>query len=266
MLPEMIPEGHRQALERQGFVQLPAVLPLRLCGRLVDRLEQLYTAEGAQAGSEFRQEPGARRLANLVDKDTPGDPLFASCIDHPALVPYVAAVIGDRFKLSSLNARSANPGNHQVQPLHADGGAVPDARGYWVCNLLVMLDDFTADNGALRIVPGTHRRGRLPADALTDPLAPHPDQVLITGQVGDVLVLNSHCWHGGLANHSHRPRRALHIYYCRRDKPQQQYQKQLLSAETQARLTPGQRAMCALDDPDNDRLSSADTGRSGFLK
>ena len=113
---------------------------------------------------------------------------------------------------------------------------------------------------------GRHRTGRLPADALADPLARHPDEVMITGQVGDVLVLNSHCWHGGLANRSRRPRRALHVYYCRWDKPQQQYQKRLLSAETQARLSPGQRAMCALDDPENDRLSSADSGRSGFLE
>ena len=262
----MIPEGHRQALYRRGFVQLPAVLPIGQCARLVDRLEQLYASEGEQAGSEFRREPGARRLANLVDKDRPGEPLLAACIDHPALVPYVAAVIGDRFKLSSLNARSANPENQSVQPLHADGGALPDARGFWVCNLLLMLDDFTADNGALRVVPGSHHSGCLPADALADPLARHPDELIITGQVGDVLVLNSHCWHGGLANRSHRPRRALHVYYCRRDKPQQQYQKHLLSAETQARLSPGQRAMCALDDPENDRLSSADSGRSGFLK
>ena len=89
---------------------------------------------------------------------------------------------------------------------------------------------------------------------------------MITGRVGDVLVLNSHCWHGGLANHSYRHRRALHVYYCRWDKPQQQYQKRLLSPEIQARLTPGQRAMCALDDLENDRLSGADSGRSGFLK
>jgi ectoine hydroxylase-related dioxygenase (phytanoyl-CoA dioxygenase family) len=266
MLAPMMSDWHRESLDRRGFVQLPAALPIARCARLVDRLEQLYASEGERAGSEFRQEPGARRLANLVDKDRPGDPLFASCIDHPGLVPYVAAVIPDRFKLSSLNARSANPGNQTVQPLHADGGALPDARGFWVCNLLLMLDDFTADNGALRVVPGTHRSGCLPADALADAHAPHPDQVMITGQVGDVLVLNSHCWHGGLANHSAHPRRALHLYYCRWDKPQQQYQRRLLSAETQARLTPGQRAMCALDDPDNDRLSGADSGHSGFLK
>ena len=96
--------------------------------------------------------------------------------------------------------------------------------------------------------------------------APHPDEVLITGRMGDVLVLNSHCWHGGLPNGSDRPRRALHLYYCRWDKPQQQYQKRLLSPATQARLTASQRRLCALDDPHNDLISGTQSGRSGFLK
>ena len=251
-----------QQLDGDGFLVVPGAIDARLRRQLVDRLEQLFEQEGAAAGSEFRQEPGARRLANLVDKD----PLFASCIDRADLLPYVGAVIPERFKLSSLNARSANPGNATKQPLHADGGSLPDARGFWVCNLLFMLDDFTSDNGALRVVPGTHRAGRLPAEVLADPLASHPDERMVTGRAGDVLVLNGHLWHGGLANETAQPRRALHVYYCRWDKPQQLYQKRMLRSAVQSALTPGQRAICALDDADNDRLSSADSGRSGFLR
>src|SRR5262249_30643542 len=83
-----------------------------------------------------------------------------------------------------------------------------DAGGSWVCNTLWMLDDVTADNGALRVVPGSHRAGRLPAEALADPSAAHPDQIVLTGRAGDVLVLDAHLWHGGLANPTDRPRPA----------------------------------------------------------
>jgi ectoine hydroxylase-related dioxygenase (phytanoyl-CoA dioxygenase family) len=258
----MLSPDQKRQLQELGYLTLPGAIDPTFRQRVLDRLEEQYGREGTRAGSEFKQEPGARRLANLVDKD----PVFAECIAVPTLLACVEAVLGPRFKLSSLNARSANPHNGLDQPLHADGGALPDAQGSWVCNTLWMLDDITAENGALRVIPGSHRAGRLPAEALADPTAPHPDERILTGRAGDVLVLDAHLWHGGLANRTSNPRRALHAYYCRADKPQQQYQKALLRPEVQARLTAQQRAICALDDPRNDELSASGAGKSGFLK
>jgi ectoine hydroxylase-related dioxygenase (phytanoyl-CoA dioxygenase family) len=258
----MLSADQRRQLRDLGYLTLPGAIEPALQQRVVERLEALYAQEGDQAGSEFKQEPGARRLANLVDKD----PLFAECITQPALLACVEAVLGPHFKLSSLNARSANPHNGVDQPLHADGGALPDERGSWVCNTLWMLDDVSPENGALRVIPGSHRSGRLPGQALSDPSARHPQEQILTAEAGDVFVLDAHLWHGGLANRTDKPRRALHAYYCRRDKPQQQYQKALLRPEVQARLTPLQRQLCALDDPLNDELSATGSGMSGFMR
>jgi len=77
--------------------------------------------------------------------------------------------------------------------------------------------------------------------------------------------MNSHLWHGGTANRTDRRRLALHAFYCRWDKPQQQYQKGLLRAETQAALPAAARVLLALDDAANDAMS-AEAGRSGFMK
>jgi ectoine hydroxylase-related dioxygenase (phytanoyl-CoA dioxygenase family) len=144
--------------------------------------------------------------------------------------------------------------------------ALADDRGFWVCNSVWMLEDFKADNGTLRLIPGSHRWRRLPQQALADPLADHPRQVLITGRSGTVVVMNAHLWHGGTANQTGLPRTALHAFYCRRDKPQQQYQKKLLRAEVQRNLSPEVRHLLALDDPLNDQLSAEVAARSGFLK
>jgi ectoine hydroxylase-related dioxygenase (phytanoyl-CoA dioxygenase family) len=144
--------------------------------------------------------------------------------------------------------------------------AVPDKNSYWVCNVVWMLDDFTEVNGALRAVPGTHRFRRLPQQALDDPYAAHPDEILVTGESGDVVVMNAHLWHAGTENCAAADRLALHSFYCRRDKPQQQYQKKLLSPSVQAQLNPELRDLLALDDPLNDELSSQDVVRSGFMK
>jgi hypothetical protein len=248
-------------LDELGYVLLPNLMEPGLQQRLRNRVEEIFASEGDAAGSEFKTEPGARRLANLVNKGS----VFREMIVHPAVLPLVGHVLG-RAKLSSLNARSVNPGWDNPQPLHCDMGALPDERGAWVCNTVWILDDFTAHNGALRVVPGSHRRHRLPQDALSDPLADHPEQTVITGPAGSVIVMNAHLWHGGLANRTPCPRTAVHAFYCRRDKPQQQHQRMLLDADLQATLSPQLRELLALDDPLNDDLSSSKTiTRSGFL-
>jgi ectoine hydroxylase-related dioxygenase (phytanoyl-CoA dioxygenase family) len=135
-----------------------------------------------------------------------------------------------------------------------------------VCNSVWMLDDFTTENGALRVVPGSHRWGRKPQDALPDPESVHPDEKLVTGKAGTVVIMNAHLWHGGTENRTEAPRCALHAFYCRYDIPQQQYQKRLIPFEVQARFGPVLRAVLALDDPLNDELSAPMQRASGFLK
>jgi len=257
-----IPEDHRRQLDEIGCVVLPGFCDDGLRQRLLDRIEELYADEGELAGSEFKPEAGCRRLANLADKDE----LFRDTMVRDDLLEYVACVLGDEFKLSSLNARSINPGHSLSQPLHADMSALPDERGFWVCNSVWMLDDFTNDNGPIRYVPGTHNSGRLPQDVLEDPTAAHPDEQLVTGRAGTVAIMNAHLWHGGLPNATDRPRRALHIFFARRDKPQQMYQKAMLCPEVQAGLSSRQRELLALDDELNDRVSADPVIRSGFLK
>jgi ectoine hydroxylase-related dioxygenase (phytanoyl-CoA dioxygenase family) len=252
----------RRQLDELGYVLLGHAIDDAFLSELRARILELYEEEGEAAGHEFKTEANATRLANLVDKGE----IFRRAIVLPEVVAGVRHVLGDEIKLSSLNARSADPGSEEGQPLHVDMGGVPDERGYWVCNTVWMLDDFTTENGATRMVPGSHHWRKRPQDVLEDPMAPHPNEVLLTGKAGSIAIMNAHLWHGGTANRSAKPRLALHAFYCRRDKPQQQYQKALLRPEVQAHLSSELRDVLALDDPLNDELSANVTVRSGFMK
>jgi len=252
----------RDRLDADGYLVLQDFVTPDDLATLRSRIHQLFDELGARAGFEFKQEPQTDRLANLVDYDE----IFQRAVAMPKLLACVAQVLGPEFKLSSLNARSARPHTDWTQPLHCDTGALPDARGNSVCNIIWMLDDFTPDNGATRFVPGTHRSHQLPQNVLADASATHPDERLLLGRKGTVVVMNAHLWHGGTANHTDHPRLAMHSFYCRRDQPQQQYQRRLLRPDTQARLSPELRWLLALDDPLNDELSANASGKSGFLK
>jgi hypothetical protein len=251
-----------QELQRDGFVRLPGFMSSAQLDTARGRVAELETEEGENAGAEFRKEANAHRLANLVEKGE----IFRQLIILPEILSLVGEVLRPRFKLSSFNSRSADPHSDSLQPLHCDMGAIPDEGGYWVCNTVWLLDDFTLENGALRCVPGSHNWKKLPQDTIADPYASHPEEILVTGKAGDVVVMNAHMWHGGTANRTDHPRRALHGFYCRWDKPQQQYQKGLLKPETQTALTPELREILAIDDPRNDEISRAPKQVSGFLK
>jgi ectoine hydroxylase-related dioxygenase (phytanoyl-CoA dioxygenase family) len=249
-------------LDDEGVLVIDDFFGAEKLAALRSRIIELFAEMGEKAGREFKQEPQTDRLANLVDYGE----IFRWAIAEPKLLACIGQVLGPEFKLSSLNARSARPRSDWVQPLHCDTGALPDEKGFTVCNIVWLLDDFTEDNGPPRYVPGTHRSGKLPQEVLADPSAKHPDEVLITGKAGTIVVMNAHLWHGGLANRTDRPRLAMHSFYCRRDQPQQQYQKELLRPEVQRALSPGLRHLLALDDPMNDELSAQFSGRSGFMK
>jgi ectoine hydroxylase-related dioxygenase (phytanoyl-CoA dioxygenase family) len=255
----MLTDADRHQLDEQGFLVLPDLMTPELLQRLRARIDELFAEEGAGAGSEFKQEPGARRLANLVNKGR----VFEEVIVTPGILEAMAHVLGPRFKLSSVNARSTDPLSPIDQPLHADSAAIADECGYWVSNSVWMLDDFTPENGATRMVPGSHRWRRLPPPELYDS---YPGQQLVTGKAGTVVIMNAHMWHGGTANRTAAPRRAMHIYYTRWDKPQQQHQKRWLSEEVKARLSGEARRILALDDPLNDELCATGSGVSGFMK
>jgi hypothetical protein len=255
----MLANSEKQQLDELGYLVLPNFVAQPLLDDLRSRVEALWAEEGDESGSEFRYEPGTRRLANLIDKGA----IFAELVCMAKILACIEHVVGRGYKLSSLNARSTNPHNGESQPWHADAGAIADERGYWVCNSVWMLDDFTEENGATRMIPRSHTWRRLPEPGNSDSL---PDEELVIGTAGTVVIMNAHMWHGGTANRTDRCRRALHAFYTRVDKPQQQYQKALLRAETLAALTPLQRRVLAIDDPENDRLSSATTRMSGFLK
>jgi len=258
----VLTDQQKHDLDTAGYVVLDRLLSPELLAQVRDRVEQLYAEEGENAGSEFRKEAGARRLANLVDKGA----IFEKLVAMPEVLELVGHVLGSDFKLSSFNARSTDPFCKDAQPLHCDAGALPDESGYSVCNTIWLLDDFTPKNGATRVIPGSQKWKQLPQEALADPAAKHPQEVLVLGPAGSVVVMNTHAWHGGTANLTAAPRRALHIFYCRNDKPQQQYQKKLLRPETQAHVNPQLRRILALDDPLNDQLSSVGASASGFLK
>lgn len=231
-----ISEQEKNFLDENGYLILHNVLSSESIIRMRQRLDELTHIEGDRAGIEVHQEEGTDRLSNLINKD----PVFDVCFTHPKVLASIAHVLQDDLKLSSLNYRAAHPGSG-LQRLHADWKEPVPPWNFQVCNSIWLLDDFTSNNGPTRVVPGSHKIEKLPTDVMADHIAPHPDEVYLTAPAGNVVVFNSHTWHSGTLNLSHKLRRGLHSYFCRRQHHQQLNQKKFVTPETLMRLSPATR-------------------------
>jgi len=139
--------------------------------------------------------------------------LFAKtrALDGPATHPEILAVL-DRvlghYQLSAPTGIEIGPGEVD-QPLHPDDAIYPLPRPHTelVVNVMWPLDDFTVDNGATRIVTGSHRwTDRFPTadDAVT----------VVTMPAGSALLYLGSLWHGGGANHTDQARLGVVLHYA----------------------------------------------------
>ncbi|WKN42371.1 phytanoyl-CoA dioxygenase family protein [Tunicatimonas pelagia] len=250
--PFLLRDNEKAFLDKHGYVSLGKILDEAQLKTVRDRIQALLETEGKNAGAELLDSPhirhpkeeGADRLADLVNKGEVFDIFYT----HPRVLAGVAHVLGQQLKLSSLNYRAAIPSRGH-QKLHADWHKTVAPDKYQVCNTIWLLDDFTKDNGATRLVPGTHRSGILPQEELADPWATHPDEIIIEAPAGTVVIFNSHTWHGGTNNHTDTPRRSIHSYFCRREQPQQVNQQRYIRPETYQRLSDDARRILAVNQP-----------------
>ena len=77
-------------------------------------------------------------------------------------------------------------------------------------NCLVMLDDFTEENGATWILPRSHLREEKPDRDFF-----FANAIQVTGRAGDIVIWNSNVFHCSGNNTTDKPRRALPIVFCK---------------------------------------------------
>lgn len=227
----------KQRLDENGYVAFPGLMTAEMVHSLCERTDALLADEVGSTGNAALGERGTRRLFDLVNKGAAFDSIYI----HPKVLAAVHHVLRRAFKLFSLNFRDALPGEGR-QSFHADWLSTrQEGEPFHVVNSLWLLDDFTADNGATRVLPGSHTLCMRPAERLGDPEADHPDQRLIVEPAGTVVVFNGHLWHGGTLNRTSGSRRVIHCSYTGREHKQQWDQQEYIRKNTFDRISPAAR-------------------------
>lgn len=196
-------------LAEHGFCLIEGALSAEQVSSLRARVMELAAQEVAD-GTDYVYEGGAnQRVWSLLRKDD----AFVELACEPTVMTLMDHLLGFNFLLSNIDVNIAGPGG-QPMFLHADQSFMPPPWPFpVVANVMWMLDDFTSENGATRIVPGSHALERGPDYGPADMARP---AVPVVAPAGTAMVFEGRLWHQTGANTTGDQRRVgILAYYCR---------------------------------------------------
>ena len=249
-------------LDEHGYCVVEGAISAAAATALRERLVEQAAAE-AHLG-ETHELPDKKQLIYFLLNKGQG---FRDLLFHPTMRALVEHVVGPRYLLSSYNGHLALPGGTTrfhtdqwwmpppitpaKQTLLRPGAIARDAhRGHYqlgeegmnpvaiapacVCNVMWTIDDFTAENGATIVVPGSHLSGREPDQELDADANWMP----AVAPAGSFIVLDGRVWHSTGKNRTDHPRIGLTTNFCAWQFRQQENLAMGVSAEVLAAAPP----------------------------
>ena len=194
------------AIEKDGAVIVEAALmgsDLDLLDKeTAQLLDQVDKCQGIFHGFQTKRVGGLIAKSRIAQKMAM-DPIVLDVMDH-FLLPNCS-----NYQINLTQLISIGPEEKQ-QILHPDEGLFPydhSREHQSMINVMWAVDDFTKENGATRVVPGSHvwdrSRSALPEEITQAEMSK-----------GSYLIYLGSTVHGGGANHTKEYRRGIVMSYC----------------------------------------------------
>lgn len=199
-VPNAVIEKDYAALMRDGYVVLESLLD----ERGIAELKHAAAMHLAHTGRNSFEGLRTQRVYDVLSKTRALD----SLAEHPRVLALLDRLLLPNYLLSQAQIINILPGS-PAQMLHHDDGAypIPRPRPPLGAATVWAIDEFTEDNGATAVIPGSHLwnadRKPVPGEAQACAM-PAGSAVLFLGTL----------WHGGGENRSARPRLAATCQYC----------------------------------------------------
>lgn len=208
----------KKHFEEIGYYVIPNLISAEECEKYKTVLEQSvvdyspqYASNNSKSSHGLDDKSGEKVVYNLHNKDLS----FYKLFEHPEVMKIMEVILvngsyqnAQPFYMYTNSARTPLLGN-KGQQLHIDS-VLPGINYCIVANVLWALDDFTPQNGATRVFPGSHKFQHFAEDGKV-----YDEEILLTVPKGSAIIFNANLWHGGGGNHDGSSRWAVTLGYAR---------------------------------------------------
>lgn len=229
-------EQHMQRIEQDGYTILESVIEPDLIETIEQDLRRIEQERGIGPAQNLFEGLHTVRIYNLLAFGEP----YNHIAEHGRVLPIVERVLDQGCLVSSISSIAIER-DETSQPWHADDQHIPLPRPHvpLVCNTMWAITDFTKDNGATRLVPGSHQAVDLP------PAFGDIDGAIAAEMPrGSVLVYNGSLWHAGGANKTADRRVGVAMNYCAGWMRQQENQLLGIPLDIARTFSPRLRKLC----------------------
>lgn len=215
-------------LERDGYAILEGLLGP---SELTDLTDALAPFEAAQPHG--RNEFEGRASTRVYSLAAKGE-AFLRLAEHPRVVEVLDRLLLPNWLLSTHQSIRLHPGE-TPQPWHSDDAfyLVPEPRPRLAISVIWAIEDFTEENGATEILPGSHLARR----------DPETDAIKAIMPAGSAILFDGRLSHRGGANRSARTRLAISPQYCQPWLRTQESQLLIVPPAQAAHCSPRMRSM-----------------------
>jgi len=195
-----IVEADLAALDRDGYVIWENLLDTEECRQIREVVRPWLEHTGRNSFEGLR----TQRIYSVLSRTRVCDRL----VDNPRVLAVLDQLLMPNYLLSALQAINIQPGETAQLAHHDDGFyPIPRPRAPLTAATIWAIDDFTADNGATMVIPGSHRWGQRPPN-------PEDQAISVVMPAGSCVFFVGTLWHGGGANNTTRERLAVTAQYC----------------------------------------------------
>jgi hypothetical protein len=193
--------------------------PYNFAERGIAVLEYGLTADDVAAMESFFPDLAPRTAGARTDAFSPEARSWFAC--HAGLTEFATRLLQAPaarlpVQLTRLQAFDKSPAANWFVPWHQDraedGHDRPVATLERMVALRIHLDDCTEDNGPLEVVPGSHTRGRLTANAIAALMADASPLVCLADR-GDIVAMRPLIVHRSQRAKKPAARRVIHLEY-----------------------------------------------------